>query len=385
MNKNDALDRMNTHINSIGIIHDWLVTFGGSEIITSALMEIWPDAQIFTLIHDPNGQCRDITLGRQINTSFIQHLPFAKRNHRFYLPLMPLAVEQFDTSNQDIVISCSHAVAHGVITQPEQLHINYICIPMRYAWHLYHQYLEESGMRTGLKGMFVKLFLHYLRLWDTVSSYRVDEFVAISNWTANNVWKAYRRKSQVIYPPVDVEAFSPQKEKEGFYLTVSRLVPYKRVDLIVNAFNQMPSRKLIIIGDGPDLEKLRNKAGKNIEFLGFQPFESVREYLQGARAFVYAAVEDFGIVPVEAQACGTPVIAYGRGGVLETVVNGKTGLFYSEPTVESLQNAIAQFETGQLDFDVIELRGQSERFNKQRFQSEFKEFVEKKWNDFDRS
>ena len=366
----------------IAFIHDWLVTFGGGEQILAALSEIWPDSPIFTLIYDPHGPCREFTEGKIIQTSFLQKLPRSKRNHRAYLPLMPLAVEQFDTRSFDILISCSHAVAHGIIPGVDQLHINYICIPIRYAWHLYQQYIKEAGLTRGQKSVFVKLILHYIRMWDNASSNRVDKYVSISKWVSRNVWRVYRRPSSVIYPPVDLEHFSPGGHKENFYITASRMVPYKRIDIIVEAFSTMPTKKLIVIGDGPELEKVKSKAGKNVEFLGFQPRDDLIENMQRARAFIFAAIEDFGILPVEAQACGTPVIAYGKGGVLETVIDGKTGLFYEEQSTECLVSAVNKFETIHEQFNPKNARQNAERFNKERFQKEFMNLVESEWDRF---
>jgi len=377
---------MSEPINSIepnlALIHDWLVTFGGGEQILAALLDVWPEAPIHTLIYDPEGPCKDFTNGKQVETSFIQKLPGAKSNHRWYLPLMPLAIEQFDTRGYDVVISCSHAVAHGIIPQPDQLHINYICIPMRYAWHLYHQYLEETGLNSGFKGLISKSILHYLRLWDASAANRIDTFVAISQWVAQIVAKVYRRPAEVIYPPVNVLKFTPREDKENFYLTVSRAVPYKKLDLIVDAFTAMTEKKLVVISDGPDLKKLKAKAGNNIEFLGYQSQDTLIDCMQRARAFVFAAVEDFGIAPVEAQACGTPVIAFRKGGVLETVVEDKTGIFFDKQTSQSLIKAIERFEHEEPCFDVNLMRNNAERFSKKRFEKEFREFITIQWEQF---
>jgi len=369
---------------SITFIHEWLVTFGGSEQILASLLEIWPDAPIHTQVYDPDGPCSSFAAGKKIETSFIQKLPGAKHNHRRYLPLMPLAVEQFDVRGFEVIVSISHAVAHGVISQPDQLHINYICTPMRYAWHLYHQYLQQAGLSRGVRSSIARLILHYLRVWDSQTANRVDEFVAISHWMARNVWRVYRRKARVIYPPVNVSDFDLREEKENFYITITRLVPYKRVDLIIEAFQRLPDKKLVIVGDGPDLKKLKSSAPNNVEFLGYLPFSEMKSILEKARAFLYAAVEDFGIVPVEAQACGTPVIAYGKGGVLETVVNGKTGLLYPEQTAVSLVQMIEEFENHTMPIDRTAMRINANRFSKERFQDEFKTFVEQKWSQFSR-
>ena len=369
----------------IAFIHDWLVTFGGGEQILSSWLEMWPKTPVYTLVHDPDGPCREITADQDIHTSFIQRLPRSKQNHRRYLPFMPMAVEQFDVSGFDLIISCSHAVSHGILTQPDQLHINYICTPMRYAWHLYHQYLHESNLERGVKGWFTKSILHYLRAWDHQTANRVDKYVAISNWVAQNVWRVYRRPAEVIYPPVDTTAFQLREEKDNFYVTVSRLVPYKKNDLIIEAFNQMPDKKLVVIGDGPDLAKLQEAAGNNIEFLGFQTLDVLKDCMQRAKAFVYAAVEDFGIVPVEAMACGTPVIAFGKGGILETVNNGLSGILYQKQTEEDLMVSIIRFETDGVGYSSREIQSHAARFSKDRFQEEFLNMVQKSWDDFNQT
>ncbi len=294
----------------------------------------------------------------------------------------PIAIEQFDLSEYDIIISSSHAVAKGVLTNSNQLHICYCHTPLRYAWDLYHGYLSGAGLSKGIKGIIARLILHYIRVWDVTTSNRVDYFIANSKYIARRIKKVYGRDSIVIYPPVDVDKFDVYTQKENYYLTASRMVSYKKIDLIVEAFSKIPDRKLVVIGDGPDFDKIKNKAGKNIVFLGYQTFEVLKDYMQRAKAFVFAAEEDFGIVPVEAQACGTPVIAYGKGGSLETVIDGKTGIFFKEQTVESLLEAIKRFEQKEDSFDTIEIRKNAERFSKERFMREFKTFVEEKIKEF---
>ncbi|HBR3283618.1 TPA: glycosyltransferase, partial [Klebsiella pneumoniae] len=276
---------------------------------------------------------------KKITTTFIQKLPKAKKKYQQYLPLMPLAIEQLDLSSHDIILSSSHAVAKGVLTGPDQLHISYVHSPIRYAWDLQHQYLRESGLNRGIKGLFAKWILHKIRLWDTRTANGVDFFIANSKFISRRIKKVYGREADVIYPPVDVERFKLKREKQDFYLTASRLVPYKRIDLIVEAFSKMPEKRLVVIGDGPEMSKIRKIAGANIEILGFQPNDVMEEYMMDAKAFVFAAEEDFGITPVEAQACGTPVIAFGKGGVLETIKNlgqeEPTGLFFYEQNIDS--------------------------------------------------
>jgi glycosyltransferase involved in cell wall biosynthesis len=325
--------------------------------------------------------------GRHVQTSFIQNLPRASKSFRSYLPLMPLAVEQLDLSAYDLIISSSHAVSKGVLTGPDQLHISYVHSPVRYAWDLQHQYLKESGLDHGIKGLLAKWMLHKIRLWDYRTAAGVDCFVANSKFIGRRIRKVYGRTSDVIYPPVDVGAFDLCETKKDFYLTASRLVPYKRMDLIVQAFALMPEKRLIVIGDGPEMPKLVAASTPNITLLGYQEFSELRRYMQEARAFVFAAEEDFGITPVEAQACGTPVIAFGKGGVLETVVDSEdaslaTGIFFPEQTVASLVDAVRRFENQGRVFSALSCRKQAERFSNERFRQEFGDYVSEKFSAF---
>ncbi len=365
----------------MALVHDWLTTLAGAEKVLEAIYELYP-SPIYTLIKDENKLKASVFEKADIRTSFIQKFPNAKTKYRNYLPFFPLAIEQFDLAEYDVVISSSHAVAKGVITNSNQVHICYCHTPIRYAWDLYHKYLEETGLSRGVRGFIAKIILHYIRVWDYTTVNRVDYFVANSKYVARRIRKIYRRESTVIYPPVDVSKFEVYTRKGDFYLTVSRLVPYKKIDLIVEAFAKMPDKKLIVIGDGPELGKIRKKAGKNVEILGYQPFEVLREYMRSAKAFIFAAEEDFGIVPVEAQACGTPVIAYRRGGVTESVIDGKTGIFFKEQTVDSLVEAIKTFEKLEDKFDPLEIRKNAERFSKDKFKTEFKRFVEEKLEEY---
>lgn len=371
------------------IVHDWLVTYAGAERALEQILSLYPEADLYSLIDFiPPGQ-RDFIRNKKVKTSFLQSFPFAKKKYRSYLPFMPLAIEQFDLSAYDLVISSSHAVAKGVMTHDRQLHVCYCYTPIRYAWDLRQQYLHESGLDRGLKGMIARMVLDYIRKWDLASASRVDHFIAISHYIAQRIERAYDKVATVIYPPVDIEAFVPSTKKEGYYLTASRMVPYKKVKLIVESFSRMPDKKLIVIGEGPDYTKIQSVAGKNIELLGYQPPAVLKEYMQKARAFVYAAEEDFGIVTVEAQACGTPVIAFGRGGSLETVIpirqagdrnreSGEqpTGLFFYEQTFDALQEAVQRFEDQQHVFHEQNLRKNAERFGTERFKQEFKEYVD---------
>ena len=360
----------------IAIIHDWLTVYAGAEKTLEQILKLYPDADIFTIVDFLPKKDRAFLAGHKITTSFIQKLPFAKKKYRSYLPLMPLGIEQFDLSDYDLVISSSHAVAKGVITGPDQKHICICYSPIRSAWDLQHQYLKESGLDSGIKGWLARYLLHKIRLWDYRTANGVDDFIAISKFIARRIWKVYRRESSVIYPPVNVEAFELCTQKEDFYLTASRMVPYKKIDLIVEAFSTMPNKKLIVIGDGPDFEKIKAKAGSNITLMGYQSFEILRDHMQKAKVFVFAAEEDFGITPVEAQACGTPVIAFGKGGALETVDDGVSGIFFDTQSVESLCEAVKRFEM--MVFDYVEVSVRARKFSEERFLDQMKLFLQEK-------
>lgn len=363
----------------VAIVHDWLVVNAGAEKVLEQMLKVFPDADLFATVDFLPEEERGVILHKKVHTTFIQKLPYAKTKYRHYLPLMPLAIEQLDLSAYDLVISSSHAVAKGVLTGPHQRHVCMCYSPMRYAWDLQHQYLRESGLDKGLKGWVVRYLLHRLRLWDYRSAQNVDEFIAISQFIQKRIWKAYRRESTVIYPPVDLERFSLCEQKEGFYVTASRMVPYKRIDLIVEAFAKMPDKKLVVIGDGPEMNKVRAKVGDNVEIMGYQPFEVLKDHLQKAKAFVFAAEEDFGIAPLEAQACGTPVIAFGKGGALETVLtnitNDPTGRLFAEQTVASLCQTVIDFDKSENLIRPEDCRKNAERFAIQQFQSQFETFV----------
>ena len=364
------------------LIHDWFSTYAGAEKCVESFTNVWGDFEIYGLIDFLSDADRDkILKGKRAHTSFIGKLPFVKSKYRNYLPLFPLAIEQFDLSGYDIVLSSSHAVAKGVLTHSNQLHIAYIHTPIRYAWDLYHQYLRESRLDRGLKGMLAKYFLHKIRIWDAASANRVDHYVANSRYIARRIEKVYGKPSDVIYPPVDVDKFTLREAKEEFYLTASRMVPYKKIDLIVEAFSQT-DKKLVVVGDGPDMAKIKSKAGKNVELLGFASDETMADLMGRAKAFVFAAEEDFGITPVEAQACGTPVICFGRGGARETVLDGESGLYFMEQNVKELLDAVAKFEQNRDKFEPVKIRENSLRFSRARFEAEIKSYVEKKYEEF---
>ncbi|GAB3910718.1 hypothetical protein GCM10028803_50690 [Larkinella knui] len=362
----------------VALIHEWLVTFAGSESVVEQILALYPQSDLFTLVDFLPESQRPLIQNKTATTSFIQKLPWAKKKYRTYLPLMPLAVEQFDLSAYDVVLSSSHAVAKGVLTGPNQLHICYCHSPMRYAWDLYHQYLNESGLKTGLSGAVAKLILHYIRLWDYQSAQRVDYFVANSRYIARRIRKVYGREAHVIYPPVDTGHFTLSQQKENYYLTASRMVPYKKINLIVEAFSTMPDKRLVVVGDGPDYEKIKRLATPNIELVGYQSEDALVAYMQKAKAFVFAAEEDFGITPVEAQACGTPVLAYGKGGVLESVVDQKTGLFFDRQQVDSLTECVQRFERMADQFNPVVIHQHAQGFSRENFRLQFKSYVAEK-------
>lgn len=372
---------MDNRIN-IGVVADWLVTYAGSEKVIKEFIEIFPNSELYSVVDFLSEKDRALFQGKQAKTTFIQDLPFSKKKYQKYLPLMPLAIEQLDVSKHEIILSSSHAVSKGVLTGPDQLHISYVHSPIRYAWDLQHQYLKEAGLDKGFKGMLAKYLLHKMRIWDTRTANGVDHFIANSKFIARRIKKVYGRESDVIYPPVDVDNFSLCENKDDYYITASRMVPYKRIDLIVEAFSHMPDKKLVVIGDGSEMSKIKNKATSNIEILGYQSNSVMQEYMKKAKSFVFAAEEDFGITPVEAQACGTPVIAYGKGGALETVKEGLTGIFFNKQNCTSVIDAVNTFEKIQDKFSPKDCRSHAERFSADRFQKEIKEYIYNKYDAF---
>jgi glycosyltransferase involved in cell wall biosynthesis len=347
----------------VAIVHDWLTVYAGAEKALEQILTIFPKADLFSVIDYFPAHLRKHLLGKHSKTTFIQHLPLARKLYRIYLPLMPLAIEQLNVTQYDLVITSSHAVAKGVITAPGQPHICYCYSPLRYAWDLQHHYVGDK------KRWLTRYMLHKLRLWDFRSAQGVDVFMAISQFIAKRIEKCYRRQAEVVYPPVDIDTFPLQSEKSHFYVTASRLVRYKRVDLIIEAFRSMPGHHLIVIGSGPEEKELRKKAPSNVTFTGYLPSEKMAEYLGKARAFVYAAVEDFGILPLEAQACGTPVIAFGQGGVKETC--SQTAIFFDEQTPEKIREAILSFESEERIIHPNRCRENAERFSVEQFREGF--------------
>ncbi|HTI01906.1 MAG TPA: glycosyltransferase family 4 protein [Acidisoma sp.] len=364
----------------VALVHEWFNTWAGSEKVLEVILSLFPDADIFSLIDVLPDENRAVIKKGRVKTTFLQKIPFVRHFYRDMLPLMPLAIEQLDLSSYDLIISNSHAVAKGVITGPNQLHICYCYSPMRYAWDLQEQYLTESGIERGIRSAFARYFLHKIRIWDQQSAQHVDHFIACSRYISRRIWKAYRRESDVIYPNVATDQFVIGDTREDFYFASSRMVPYKKMHLIVEAFAKMPNRRLIMIGTGPQFKRIQKIATPNVTLLGYQPFPVLLSHLQRARAFIFAAEEDFGIAPLEAQACGTPVLAFGRGGATETIINGKTGLHFHEQTADSIVDIVEQFEAMDTKFDPQVIRSNALRFSTEAFKADFSRFVWSRWD-----
>ena len=346
----------------VAIVHYWLLNMRGGEKVLEALCEMFPGAQIFTHVYDPRAISGSIA-EHQVRTTFIQKLPLACKLYKKYLPLMPLALEQLDLTGYDLVISCESGPAKGVITHPAALHVCYCHTPMRYLWDQYHFYRANAGWITR---WLMPVLLHRLRIWDVTSAARVDHFVANSTAVVSRVRKFYRREAVCIHPPCDVESFAPSSDRGDFYLYVGQLVAYKRVDLAIEAFNAL-GKPLVIIGDGEELGRLKKMAGPSISFLGRASFESLKLHYARCRALVFPGEEDFGIVPVEAMASGRPVIAFGKGGALDTVIDGQTGILFEAPTAQALIQAIARFEANESLFNPQALVDHARKFSKEVF------------------
>ena len=364
------------------LVHEWLTpeATGGSELVVQEILR-HVDADLYALIDFESSNPHSYLYQRTIGTTFLQQFPRARQGVQKYLPFLPLAIEQLDLRQYDVILSSSHAVAKGVLTAPGQRHICYCHTPMRYAWDLTFDYLKSSRMGRGIPGILTRYLLHRLRQWDVVSANRVDYFIANSQHTARRIWRCYRRSAKVIYPPVNIARFPFQRQKEDFYLTVTRLVGYKQVDLIVRAFNQL-GLPLIVIGTGSELERIEQLAQSNIQVLGAQPDAVVEQYMAQAKAFVYAACEDFGIALVEAQACGTPVIAYQGGGALETVIDVRqhpqqaTGMFFFPQTPEALVKTVETFSQQQHQINPDNCRRQAAKFAPEIFAASYLGFLE---------
>jgi glycosyltransferase involved in cell wall biosynthesis len=352
----------------VAITTDWLNSFGGAERVLIQLHALFPDAPIYTTVYDPRGLPPEMQ-GWDVRTSFLQRVPFARRRHQNFLPLMPLAFEQFDMGDYDLVITTNSACAKGVITRPGAVNLCYCHTPCRYIWDQYHQYTRVHRARALIAPV-----AHWLRLWDRLSADRVDRFIVNSHEVAARVRRHYRRDSEVIYPPVDVERVVPSgRPPEDFYLVVSRLVPYKRVDLAVQAAHRL-GRKLVVVGDGPERKQLERMAGATVRFLGRRSDAEIADLYARCRAFLFPGWEDFGIAPVEAQAAGRPVIAYARGGATETVLDGTTGVLFDEQTVDGLVDAIRRFEAE--SFDPAVCRRNAERFDSAEFRARIRRAVD---------
>lgn len=359
----------------VAIIHDWLTIYGGAESIIRILHDMFPEAPIYTTVYDPDGMPEDFRR-MDIRPSFLQKFPMAKKKYTSYLPFMPLAFEQFDLSEYDLVISSNTSCSKGVLTGAGTLHICYCNTPMRYGWDFFHEYRSGKGK---LARPLISIMMHYIRMWDRLSADRVDTFIANSHNVARRIRKHYRRDSAVIYPPVRTSRFQPSSRDDGFYLVVSRLVPYKRIDLVAEAFTRL-GLPLVIIGAGSQYKEIAAKSGANVKLAGRLDDDQVLDYMSRCRAFLFPGEEDFGITPIEAEACGKPVIAYGRGGALETVVEEETGVFFYEQTVEAVMEAVRRFEG--MEFDAQKIRAQAEKFSEERFYRELKEFIYREYDRF---
>ena len=366
----------------VAVVHDWLTSPGGAERVLAEILSSYPQADLFTVVDFLKPQHRHLLKGREPKTTFIQRMPFARTKHWLYLPLMPIAIEQLDMTGYDLVISSSYAVAKGVLTGPEQVHLSYVHTPIRYAWHLQHQYLEEMHLTKGPLSVCVRAVLHYVRLWDLRSAVNVDKVLANSKYVGLQISRIYRQEFSVLPPPVELDRFRLELVKENYYVTASRMVPYKRIDLIVRSFAKMPARRLVVIGDGPEMKRVLDAAEghSNIEIMGYRSDEELQRLVSKARAFVFAAIEDFGISPVEAQASGTPVICLGRAGTLETVQplesEEPTGVFFYDQTEESIMGAVEEFERSGDRIKPINCRRNAERFGSEKFRTGLRRFVD---------
>lgn len=372
---------------SVHYVHEWLTDWGGSEDVVCAMLQARPGEALFATIDFLTQTDRDKVGAVPIRTTFLQRMPGARTRFWNYLPLTPLAIEKHDLRGADIIVSSSHAFAKGVLTSADQLHVSYIHSPMRYAWDLHHEYLADYALNRGVRGLLARYMFHRLRQWDRQTANNVDLFLANSRYVQGRIWRTYRRRSLVLPPPVAVRAFEFNPHKSDHYVSVSRLVSYKRVDLLIEAFRQMPQRSLVIIGDGPEAPRLRGMCPPNVKMLGWQPRDVVQLQMGSARAFLFAALEDFGISPVEAQACGTPVIAYGRGGSCETVrdlrsASQPTGLLFDQQTAESLRAAVEAFDGASID--PHDCRAWAESFDEQHFQSRYVQVLEQAWSAWQR-
>lgn len=362
----------------VAIVHDWLYTLGGAEQVLREMLRCYPQADVFTLFDVLSPEDRAKIGFSKARTSFLQRMPFIRTMHRKYLPLMPIAIEQFDLSGYDLVISSSYAVAKGVITGPNQMHVSYVHSPMRYAWDLQHAYLNESGYTAGIKGALARSLLHRMRIWDVRTAHGPDAMIANSNFVAKRIKKIYGRDAQVIYPPVTMPTEIVDRPVGDHFLAASRLVPYKKIEAVIQAFAELPDLKLVIAGDGPDAERLKGMAGPNVSFAGFVSDAHLRELMGTARAFVFAAEEDFGIIVVEAQSEGAPVLALGRGGARETVSaapGSQTGMFFDSTEPKAIAQCVRAFVAQEPSISRAACRARATEFSAERFRRELMAFV----------
>ncbi|MEJ1961705.1 MAG: glycosyltransferase [Gammaproteobacteria bacterium] len=370
----------------VAVLNDWLYVYGGAERVLEQMISLYPSADVYASIDILKDSERRFLRGKTPITSFAQRIPYVRHHHRTFLPLLMFAMEQLDVSDAELVLSASSAIAKGVLTGPDQLHIAYVHSPMRYAWDMQHEYLREAKLEYGMKSILARFILHRARTWDLRTANGVDHYIANSQFIARRVWKVYRRESTVIYPPVDVDLFETRENKEEFYLTASRLMPYKKVPAIVEAFRALPNRKLVVVGDGTEMKRVKALAGPNVEVLGYQSTSALVGLMQRAKAFIFAAQEDFGIVPVEAQACGTPVIAFGRGGALETIRGldsaRPSGVFFGSQEPQAIAEAVRTFEAQQDRITPANCRESSLRFGTKVFRDSYSRFVEQCWESF---
>lgn len=366
----------------IAIVHEFLTKMGGAEKVLLSLHKIYPEAPIYTLLYDEKGLGDNFKDCKIISSSLNKYPSYFRRKTKIFLPKLAQAIEEFDFSEYDIVISSSNSFAHGILTKPSTFHVCYCHSPMRYVWDWYHEYMEENKIGYGIKGLYIRNLLHNIRIWDKVSSKRVDFWIANSKNTQDRIKKYYKKKSKIICPPVPVdEIVASDNVPDDYYVVVSRLEPYKKIDLAITAFNQS-GRSLVIIGTGSNESRLKKMAKNNIEFLGWQSDQAVYEYMRNAKGFIFAGEEDFGITSVESMACGRPVVALKRGGTLETIIENKTGIFFDQETPESLNKAIDKLEKNYINFIPANCRKQAENFSTQKFNEQILSTIEEEYTKY---
>ncbi len=359
----------------IALVHDFLIKLGGAERVLKVFADMYPDAPIYTLLYDEK-VCGKVFPASRVRASYLQGMPkFLRSRQKYLLPFMPRAVESFDLTDYDLIISSSNAYAHGVLVSSTTKHVCYCHSPMRYAWDYTHEYMQEQNAGRLKKYMANKI-IHKIRQWDQVAADRVDTYIANSNHVRKRIKKYYRKDSEILYPPVDTRRFKPQKEHNNYFLIVSTLSPYKKIDLAVHLFNKI-GKELIIIGDGSQYDYLKSIAASNVHLMGFKDDDTVKKYMEGCRALIFPGEEDFGITPVEAMACGKPVLAYGKGGALETIIPGETGEFFYEPTIESMEDGLGRLIVNEPNYNAEKIHKHAVQFSKQKFVENFKLLMER--------